>query len=142
MTEHVKTEIAAGIMTLTLARPDKLFDPQILRGLAERKPRFHGDEEVLQEAAAGQLTEQEWSEFTADVITPHLPDGFTAFDADGQWMNPITRRIIAEKTKVLLVVLPGTEAGANAVAAIRDAYQTKFHQHSVGIAVHPVCGAF
>ena len=23
MTEHVKTEIAAGIMTLTLARPDK-----------------------------------------------------------------------------------------------------------------------
>jgi Protein of unknown function (DUF3574) len=88
------------------------------------------------------LTEQEWSEFTADVITPHLPDGYTAFDADGQWMNPTTRRIIAKKTKVLLVVLPGTEAAATDVAAIRDAYQTKFHQRSVGIAVHPVCGAF
>ena len=24
MTEHVKTEVAAGIMTLTLARPDKM----------------------------------------------------------------------------------------------------------------------
>jgi hypothetical protein len=87
-------------------------------------------------------TEQEWAEFTADVITPHLPDGFTAFDADGQWMNPTTRRIIREKTKVLLVVLPGTEAAATAIAAIRDAYQTKFHQQSVGVAVHPVCGAF
>jgi Protein of unknown function (DUF3574) len=66
----------------------------------------------------------------------------TAFDADGQWMNPITRRIIAEKTKILLVVLPDTEAAATDVAAVRDAYRTKFHQQSVGIAVHPVCGAF
>jgi hypothetical protein len=88
------------------------------------------------------LTEQDWAEFTAEVITPHLPDGFTAFDADGQWMNPTTRRIIAEKTKVLLVVLPGTEAAATAIAAIRDAYRIKFHQQSVGMAVHPVCGAF
>jgi hypothetical protein len=88
------------------------------------------------------LTEQEWAEFTAEVITPHLPDGFTAFDADGQWKNPTTRRIIKEKTKVLLVVLPGTDAAATAIASIRDAYRTKFNQQSVGIAVHPVCSAF
>ncbi len=88
------------------------------------------------------LTEQEWAEFTAEVITPHLPDGFTAFDADGQWMNPTTHRIVKEKTKVLLVVLPATDAAATAIAAIRDAYRTKFHQQSVGMAVHPVCSAF
>jgi Protein of unknown function (DUF3574) len=92
--------------------------------------------------ARPELTKQEWSEFTADVITPNLPDGFTAFDADGQWMNPTTRRIAKEKTKVLLVVLPGTEAAATAVGAIRDAYRTQFHQQSVGMTVHPVCGAF
>jgi Protein of unknown function (DUF3574) len=88
------------------------------------------------------LTEQEWAEFTAEVVTPHLPDGFTSFDADGQWMNPTTRRIIKEKTKVLLVVLPGTEVAATAIASIRDAYRTKFHQQSVGMAVRPVCSAF
>jgi Protein of unknown function (DUF3574) len=92
--------------------------------------------------ARATLTEPEWAAFTADVITPHLPDGFTAFDADGQWMNPTTHRIIKERTKVLLVVLPATDAAATAVAAIRDAYRTQFHQQSVGITVHPVCGAF
>ncbi len=39
------------------------------------------------------LTDQEWADFAADVVTPQLPDGFTEFDADGQWMNPATHRI-------------------------------------------------
>jgi Protein of unknown function (DUF3574) len=60
----------------------------------------------------------------------------------GRERNPTTRRIIEEKTTVLLVVLPGTEGAATAIAAIKDAYRTKFHQQSVGITVHPVCGAF
>ena len=34
------------------------------------------------------MTDPAWAEFTADVITPQLPDGFTVLDANGQWMNP------------------------------------------------------
>jgi hypothetical protein len=88
------------------------------------------------------LTDQEWAEFSELVVTPHLPDGFTAFDADGQWMNPATHRIVKEKTKVIIVALPDTEAAASAIAAIKDAYRTRFHQQSVGMTVHPACGAF
>jgi hypothetical protein len=88
------------------------------------------------------LTDREWAEFAVQVVTPRLPDGFTAFDADGQWMNPAPRRVVRERTKVLIVAVPDTPATASAIAAIKDAYRTQFHQLSVGTVVHPACGAF
>jgi hypothetical protein len=88
------------------------------------------------------LTDQEWTDFAAQAVTPRLPDGFTAFDADGQWMNPATRRIARERTKVLIAAVQDTPATASAIAAIKEAYRTQFHQQSVGTAVHPTCGAF
>jgi hypothetical protein len=88
------------------------------------------------------LTDQEWAEFAAQVVTPRLPNGFTAFDADGQWRNPETGRIISEKTKVIIAALPDTEAATAAIAAVKEAYRTRYHQQSVGMKVHPTCGAF
>ena len=88
------------------------------------------------------LTDQEWTQFTADVVTPNLPDGFTALDADGQWQNPATRRISQERTKVIIVAVPDTPAAAAAIAAVKEAYRMRFHQQSVGTTIHPVCGAF
>ncbi|HEY2620995.1 MAG TPA: DUF3574 domain-containing protein [Acetobacteraceae bacterium] len=88
------------------------------------------------------VTDQDWTEFTAQVVTPHLPDGFTAFDADGQWMNPATHRISKERSKVIVVALPDAPAGDAAITAIKDAYRAQFHQQSVGTTVHPVCGSF
>ena len=43
------------------------------------------------------VTDQAWADFTKDVVTANLPGGFTAFDTDGQWMNPGTHRIIQER---------------------------------------------
>src|SRR5205823_892320 len=40
----------------------------------------------------GPVTEAEWAEFAAQVVTPNFPDGFTAFDGHGQWQNPTTRQ--------------------------------------------------
>jgi uncharacterized protein DUF3574 len=88
------------------------------------------------------LTDQEWADFAEQVVTPQLPDGFTAFDADGQWMNPATRRIIREQTKVIIVALPATDTTTFAIATVRNAYRTRFHQQSVGMTAQPVCGAF
>jgi hypothetical protein len=88
------------------------------------------------------VTDQEWAEFTRQVVTPNLPDGFTMLDADGQWMNPTTHMIARETTKVIIVAAVDSEATRSAVAAIKDAYRTRFHQQSVGTAVHPTCGAF
>ena len=88
------------------------------------------------------VSDQQWAEFTQQVVTAHLPDGFTAFDADGQWMNPDTHRISRERSKVIVVAVPDTPASAAAIAAIRAAYRARFAQKSVGVTVAPVCGAF
>jgi hypothetical protein len=88
------------------------------------------------------LTDQEWQDFAERVVTPRLPDGFTVFDADGQWMDPATRRIIRERTKVVMVAVPDSVATATAIAAIKDAYRSQFHQRSVGTTVQPICAAF
>ncbi len=88
------------------------------------------------------LTDDEWAEFARLVITPNLPDGFTALDADGQWMNPTTRRISSERTKMVIAAAPNTPASAAGIAAIKDAYRTQYHQQSVGMLVRDACGAF
>lgn len=88
------------------------------------------------------FTDAEWADFAARVVTPNIPAGFTAFDAARQWQNPATHRIVSEPTKVIIVAVPDTPAGAAAIAAVEDAYTTQFHQQSVGTTVVPVCAAF
>jgi hypothetical protein len=88
------------------------------------------------------LTDAEWTDFATRVVTPNLPDGLTAFDAYGQWMNPATHRISGDPTKVIIVAVPDTPASAAAIKAVGDAYKSEFHQQSVGITVAPVCAAF
>ena len=88
------------------------------------------------------VSDQAWADFTAQVVTPHLPDGFTVLDAYGQWMNPATHRVAREPTKVIVVAVPDTPASVAAIDAIERVYRTQFHQQSVGTVVHPVCGAF
>ena len=88
------------------------------------------------------LTDQEWADFAEQVVTLHLPAGFTVLDADGQWMNPATHRISRERTKMLIVAVPDTADSASVVTAVKDAYRAQFHQQSVGTIVHPACGAF
>ncbi|HTI84033.1 MAG TPA: DUF3574 domain-containing protein [Acetobacteraceae bacterium] len=88
------------------------------------------------------LTDAEWADFAARVITPNLPDGLTSFDAYGQWMNPATHRISSEPTKVMIVAVPDTAASMAAIKAIEDAYKAEFHQQSVGATVVSVCAAF
>ncbi len=88
------------------------------------------------------VTDQQWADFTAQVVTLNLPDGFTAFDAHGQWMNPDTRQISHERTKVIVVALPDTPVTRTAIARVKDEYRQRFHQISVGTVIDPVCGAF
>lgn len=88
------------------------------------------------------VTDQQWADFTSNVVTPNLPNGFTALDTEGQWMNPATHRIIQERSKVIIVIMPDTVASKAAVEAVKDEYLNRFHQQSVGNIILPVCGAF
>ena len=89
------------------------------------------------------VTDPAWAEFTADVITPQLPDGFTVLDANGQWMNP-ENFIGSSVSRPRCSSWRCQNSAANdaAITAIKDAYRAQFHQQSVGTTVHAVCGAF
>ena len=88
------------------------------------------------------LTNREWSRFAADVLTPNFPDGFTAYDADGQWRNDTRHKIVRERSKVVIIATdPGSDM-AQRLTAVTDAYRRQFHQLSVGVISETSCAAF
>ena len=83
-----------------------------------------------------------WARFLTAEATPLLPDGFTVYDAYGQWLDPRAHRISQERTKVIMVAdrdSPGFRARVGALAA---RYKRRFHQQSVGMLTNTGCGAF
>jgi hypothetical protein len=88
------------------------------------------------------LTDAEWAEFSAQTITPNFPDGFTIFDAEGQWRSPLTGQIAGGPTKILLVAAKPEPDLSRRLSAVIDAYKTQFHQQSVGIITRDSCAAF
>lgn len=90
----------------------------------------------------GFVSDAEWTRFAADVITPNFPDGFTAFDADGQWRNPQTGMIARDPTKVLVVAVKRGPDLAGHLQAVIDAYKTRYRQQSVGIVTRDSCASF
>src|SRR5438105_2253534 len=51
----------------------------------------------------GPVTKEEWSDFAAKVIAEDFPDGFTVTDGAGAWLDPKTKSMIHEDTKIVLV---------------------------------------
>jgi hypothetical protein len=88
------------------------------------------------------LTDAEWAEFAAQTIAPNFPDGFTAFDGEGQWRNPQTGQIAGGRTKILLVAATPEPDLSRRLSAVIEAYKAQFHQQSVGIVTRDSCAAF
>ena len=88
------------------------------------------------------VTDAEWSGFAAQSIAPNFPDGFTAFDGEGQWRNPQTGQIAGGRTKILLVAAKPEPDLSRRLSAVIDAYKAQFHQQSVGIITRDSCAAF
>jgi len=93
-------------------------------------------------AGRGDLTQDEWQRFVDSTVVAELPDGFTAWDASGAWLDPATHTTGQEQSKVLVTALAPGDAGLAAVNRVRAAYRTQFRQRSVGMTVAPSCGDF
>ena len=93
-------------------------------------------------AGRAPLSETEWQAFAAEVVTPNFPDGFTVFDAEGQWRNPATGRIARDPTKVLLVAAKQTSDLPTRLSAVIETYKSHFRQQSVGLITRDSCAAF
>jgi hypothetical protein len=80
--------------------------------------------------------------FAAKVLSRNFPDGFTAYDAEGQWFDDYSNRTVREQTKVVIVAVAANVDIASAVKAVMDTYRRQFHQLSVGVISETSCAAF
>ena len=90
----------------------------------------------------GDVSAAEWQVFQDRTITPDLSAGYTSFDANGAWMNPVTRATSLEATKILVAALPDAPVSLAKVNLIRTEYATQFHQQLVGMTTVAACGDF
>jgi uncharacterized protein DUF3574 len=89
------------------------------------------------------VSEAEWADFVARVVAPNFPDGFTVFDgAYGQGRDPQRRTIEREPPKVVLAAADPRPDLRDRIEAVRNAYQTRFAQRSVGLLTRWECGVF
>lgn len=89
----------------------------------------------------GSVSELDWQLFLRDEITLRFPNGMTVWDAEGQWRGA-EGKLSHERTKVLLLVHPDTEAARHAVRTVIDKYRKSFEQESVLWETSRVCAAF
>jgi hypothetical protein len=90
----------------------------------------------------GSVSDADWADFTATVVTPAFPDGFSASDAKGQWRGSDNGKIVHEPSEIVTIVAPRSPTLASKISKIVESYRTRFHQQSVGVVTRPVCAAF
>lgn len=78
----------------------------------------------------GEVSPSEWRVFIDEVVTPAFPEGFTSYEADGQWKGA-DGQIVTERSHVLLVVHEETETREASIQRIIDEYKRRFRQESV-----------
>src|SRR6202035_219963 len=94
-------------------------------------------------AGRAPVSEAEWADFVARVITPTFPDGYTVFNgAAGQSGTPQNGLIAREAPKIVLAAAYPRPDLKDRIAAAIEAYRARFPQKSVGPLTRLECGAF
>ena len=83
-----------------------------------------------------------WASFAADTLSEQFPDGFTVLDGRGQWRAGPASAIVREPSTLVIVAAPDTPATRERLAAVIEAYRTRFAQQSVGLVMGNACAAF
>jgi len=78
----------------------------------------------------GEVSEEEWRSFVAEVVTPRFPEGLTVLRGEGQWRDA-SGRIQREESRVLILLHPPTRALAEHLEEVRNIYCARYGQASV-----------
>ncbi|SAK57333.1 hypothetical protein AWB80_02263 [Caballeronia pedi] len=89
----------------------------------------------------GEVTREEWDDFLRVEVTPRFAQGFTVWQAYGQWRTA-DGAIVREASYVLNLVHPDDRSSETAVGEIRERYRTRFEQESTMRVKHAVCASF
>lgn len=90
----------------------------------------------------GPVTKKEWNAFLRQTVTPRFPDGFTVYDAYGQWLDTEKHIVTRENSKVIQIATANTEPVRAGIAEISDAYRKRFRQQAVAIVSTAGCASF
>jgi len=90
---------------------------------------------------AGPIREKQWKAFVREEVTSRFPQGFTVWEARGQWQSP-NGHISRERSKVLLLVHSETTPVRDFIASLIASYKRRFQQESVLWETAAVCAAF
>jgi Protein of unknown function (DUF3574) len=131
---------AAALLLVVLAAPGCAAAPPAGRAFepATSAPGYVRSELIFGRLRPGGalVTDGEWHAFVAEHVTPRFPDGFTVLDATGQYRDR-TGRIVAEPTKILLIVHAPEPRIRAALQELRDVYRQLFDQDSVLLITGP-----
>ncbi len=90
----------------------------------------------------GPLTRSEWTAFVRRSVAPRFPDGFTVYEAEGQWLDPDSHAVVRENSKVMIIAAEDTAEVRTKITEVSDLYRKAFHQQSVGVITRRECAAF
>ncbi|MBY6210129.1 DUF3574 domain-containing protein [Microbulbifer agarilyticus] len=93
------------------------------------------------ETFSGEVSDAEWRDFLANVVSPRFPNGFTVLSGRGQWRGS-SGEIVRERSKVLLLVHRETAESDTAIGELVEIYKRRFQQESVLRVRSPVCVSF
>ncbi|MEY4752395.1 MAG: hypothetical protein RJA44_70 [Pseudomonadota bacterium] len=89
----------------------------------------------------GVVSQQEWSGFLADVVTPRFPRGLSVWPAAGQWLSN-DGALVRESSYVLNIVHADEAAAETALQTIAAEYRSRFQQEAVMRLRSQVCVSF
>lgn len=78
----------------------------------------------------GVVSDEEWTTFLAEVVTPRFPDGLTVWRAEGQWRGR-DGVVVREPVMIIEILHPLDRGIDRKIQEIADAYRTRFHQEAV-----------
>lgn len=88
------------------------------------------------------VSESRWGQFVAREITPRFPNGLSMVDAQGQWLDGDTKKIMRERSKLVTIVFENDAEAQRKIDDIVAAYKGRFRQQAVGVIIRPACVSF
>lgn len=79
----------------------------------------------------GQVTDQQWKNFSDSVITRYFPEGYTEITATGHWKDTQTQETITEPTKMVSFLGKVSVQRNAALDSVSQQYIRRFRQQSV-----------
>ena len=79
----------------------------------------------------GQVSDEQWKNFTDSIVSPRFPEGYTEWDAAGKWLDTDTRHTISENTKVLTFIGKRNRQRNASIDSIVQYYIHQFRQQAV-----------